>query len=290
MPDLPAITITASTVNGVELPEGKNQDLSARAGGTEYAQAFLDVMMADSDWTVLDIGGASGAMAIPLAQKVKTVFVAGLPHRNIDLARRQCLEQGLINLSFLPSEGERYEWDHMDEWDVVITSGAALCRNLPGTLVGLDEKARKKVFVSAPVGDGPFDRRIYEAAGRRLDMGPSFTSIYYDVIHRHLGILANIAFVSEERSGGWTNREEALEAQKWMFEDLTLREEERIRRFLDDHLVRTEGVWRLPYERESKWAIMWWEKKKEQIRTGRSKRCGYSAGLSMRRKNDASVK
>jgi hypothetical protein len=276
-------------VDGAEFRKGKSPDLSTRAGGTEYAQGLLKVIVADPDWTVLDIGGASGDMAIPLARKVKSVIVAGFSHRSTDLARRYCLEQGITNLSFLPNEGKDHEWDRIDECDVVVASGAALYQDLPGMIVGLDERARRKIVVSATVGDGPFDRRIYEAAGRKLDMGPSYTSLYYDVIHKYLGILANIVFVSEKKSDGWANREEALEAQKWMFEDLTLREEERIRRFLDDHLVRTEGIWRLPYEGESKWAIMWWEKKKEQIRTGRSKRCGYSAGSRMRRKNNASV-
>jgi hypothetical protein len=104
---------------------------------------------------------------------------------------------------------------------------------------------------------------IYEATGRKLNMGPSYTYIYYNMLHRHMGILADIAFIREAGDTDWGSHEEALDSQRWMFRDLTAEEERRVKDYLDQHLVYVHGRWRLPYERECRWAVMSWEKEGE---------------------------
>jgi hypothetical protein len=246
-------------------------EFSAHAAGTGYAEGLLKIMDAAPDWTVLDVEGASGALSIPLAQRVKSVAAIQFPEEMYDHLRRRCLENGITNISTAPRLEDGIRDDHdLGRYDVVVASGSSLSESSSFSVTKLNDAARKRIFISTSVGDGPFDRRVYEATGRRLDTGPSFTYIYYNILHMSLGILADIAFIREPHPNDWNSREEALEAQKWMFLGLTEVEEQRIRLFLDENLIRVNGRWRLPYEREGKWAVMWWEKEEKRTRDRRS--------------------
>jgi hypothetical protein len=246
---------------------GRASEFGPEAAGPEYAEGLLRIMNASPGWSVLDIEGASGAQSILLARSVKRVKTVGFSQEMVDHVRRSCEEDGVVNLlPLLVERGKIREENDLGRYDAVVASGAALFEDLPWSVIRIDKAAKKKVLVAAPVGDGPFDRYIYESTGRQLDMGPSYTTVYYEALHQHLGILADIAFVKEKKPNRWQSREEALEAHKWMFRGLTSQEEDGIRLFLDRNLIRDDGMWRLPYEKESVWAIMWWEKQEGRVR------------------------
>jgi hypothetical protein len=227
----------AQRLENRDLPQRRISEFSARASGAGYTEGLFNIMNAAPEWTVLDVEGASGGLSISSAQRVRRVTA-------MELSKDVC--------------------DHSDQYDVVVAPGSCLNETSALPIAKLSGAARKKIFIVTSVGDGPFDRRLYEATGRSLDMGPSFTYIYYNILHKHLGILPDIAFIGERKPNEWDSREEALEAQKWMFYDLTKDEEQKIGIFLDKHLIRADGRWKLPYEREGKWAVMWWEKEEKQ--------------------------
>ena len=118
--------------------------------------------------------------------------------------------------------------------------------------------AREAVYISTVVGDGPYDRRVFDALGRSLDMGPDY--IYnYNLLYQ-MGIRANVEFITEPNNRGFEDHGDALNAMRWMLDDLTAAEEERLGRYLEEHLVRENGGWRLDYDRAIRWAVIWWRK------------------------------
>jgi hypothetical protein len=88
-------------------------------------------------------------------------------------------------------------------------------------------------------------------------MGPDYIH-YYNLLY-DMGINANVAFIPEKHANAWVSHEEALEDQRWMFNDLTQDEEEMVKMYLQGHLSFVNGQWRLPYERLCLWAVIWWE-------------------------------
>ncbi|HEY3276680.1 MAG TPA: methyltransferase domain-containing protein [Syntrophorhabdaceae bacterium] len=243
------------------LREARISEFTEYADGSGYAEGLLKILKIEPEWTVLDVACAGGTLAIPLASRVKSVTAMDHSREMLDLLEERCAERSIKNIS--PVRGW---WD--DNWsalkigvhDVAIASRSLGSHDLLDSVMKLNRVARKQVYISQCVGDGPFDRRIYEATGRKLEMGPSYTHIYYNLLYQHMGILANIAFVREDYANDWASHEEAVEAQKWMFQDLTEAEEDKLRAFMKEHLLRVDGRWRLPYEMQCNWAIMWWEK------------------------------
>ena len=241
------------------------EDLQSFRGisrGSGYAEHFLKIMNVNPDWTVLDMACADGTLAIPLAGRMKSITAVDFSENMLEILKRRCIENSITNVSAIHGQWE-------DDWnvlgigihDVAIASWLIRADDLLDSALKLDRIARKQVYISMAVGDGPFDRRIYEATGRKLNMGPSFTYVYYNVLHENMGILANIAFIREAGDNDWGSQEEALDSQRWMFRDLTAEEEKKMKTFLDEHLIRVNGRWRLPYERECQWVVMSWEKK-----------------------------
>jgi SAM-dependent methyltransferase len=249
------------TLRDRDLREARISEFSEYADGAGYAEGFLKILKIEPEWSVLDVACAGGTLAIPLATRVKSVTAVDYSREMLDILEERCAEKGILNVT--PVKGW---WE--DDWgalgigvhDVAIASRSLRSHDLFASVMKLNRAARKQVYISQSVGDGPFDRRIFEATGRKLDMGPSYTYIYYSLLYQHMGILANIAFIREDYNNDWATHEDAVDAQRWMFHNLTSLEEERLRNFMDEHLIRVDGRWRLPYEMQCNWAVMWWEK------------------------------
>jgi SAM-dependent methyltransferase len=239
--------------------DGRAAEFSKHAKETQYAEGFLSLMKVDPHSTVLDMACGGGTLAIPLAGRVKRVTAVDFSGNMLEILKRRCREKGIENVTPLHGSWED-DWDVLGigTHDVAIGSRSILSKDARVSITKLNHAARKAVYISTSVGDGPFDRRIFEATGREFNIGPSYIH-YYNLLYE-LGIHANIAFVREDHPNEWANREGALEAQRWMFQGLKEEEEEKVRRYLDERLVKADGKWRLPYKRQCKWAVMWWEK------------------------------
>ncbi len=242
--------------------EQKAAEFAESTLGAGYAEGFLDIIDVEQEWTVLDMASGGGTIAIPLAGKVKSVTAVDSSETVLQILERRCREKNITNITRIRGRWED-DWDALGigTHDVAIASRSLLAFDPLAGIGKLNRTAKRRVYISMSVGDGPFDRRVFEATGRKLDTGPSYTYIYYNVLYQHLGLLANIAFVREEYDNGWGSREEALDAQRWMFHDLTEEEEEKLRFHLGTTLIDVDGKWRLPYERHCTWAVLWWEKK-----------------------------
>ena len=118
--------------------------------------------------------------------------------------------------------------------------------------------ARKRVYISTIVGDGPHDRRVFDAIGRELNMGPDY--IYYYNLLYQMGIRASIDFITERNRKAYKKRYQLEESMKWMLGDMTRAEEKKLNDYLDKHLMYDAGWWTLDYERATMWAVIWWNK------------------------------
>ncbi len=139
---------------------------------------------------------------------------------------------------------------------MAIASRSLIGEDVRALIGKLNKAARKRVYISTIVGDGPFDRRLFEATGRQFKAGQDY--IYYYNLLYEMGIRASVAFVAEEHRNRWRSHEEALEDQRWMFHGMTGDEEQKVSAYLREQLVRTEVGWKLPYSRNCSWAVMWW--------------------------------
>jgi len=229
------------------------------AGADTYAETFLRILNPEPDWNVLDVGCAAGTLAVPLAARVRSITALDFSPVMIDLLSARCRDAGIANVAPRVASWE-------DDWralglsthDIAIASRSLAVDDLQAALTKLNSFARKRVCISCPVGSGPFDRRVFEAVGRECKPSPDY--IYtYNLLYQ-MGIYANVSFVAKPIRKSFANEEEAFESLSWMLDEMSGTEESRLRQFVAEHLIPDGGRWTMDYERQVRWAIMWWDK------------------------------
>lgn len=224
-----------------------------------YAEAFLKILNPKRSWTIFDMACGSGTLAIPFSQYVKSVTAVDFSGKMLDILNRQCNKSGIVNVRAINASWED-DWDRagIGVHDVAIASRSLVVDDLRSAILKLSERAKKRVYISTIVDDGPYDRQIFEAIGRELNMGPDY--IYnYNLLYQ-MGIRANIDFITERNHKAYRERYQMMESLKWMLGDMTPSEEKKLNAFLDRHLVYDAGWWILDYEKITRWAVIWWNK------------------------------
>lgn len=224
-----------------------------------YSSDFIKILQPEPGWDVLDVGCGAGTLALPLAQVTRRITAIDIADGMLSLLRERCDKDGLSNIKTVKAGWE-------DDWtgagigvhDVVIASRSLIVEDLKAALDKLNSFASKRVYLSALVGDGPFDHRMYEAIGRELRPGPDYIYVY-NLLHR-MGILANIHFITNEIEKTYGSHEDALNSLSWMFEDMTEEEKHRLAHYLERNLMPHEKGWRMAEKRRVRWAVIWWAK------------------------------
>lgn len=225
---------------------------------SNYADEFLHLLSPQPQWSVLDVGCGAGTLAIPLAPLVQRVTAIDFSETMIALLNAQCAEQGLANIR-TSLIGWEDDWDlaGIGTHDVAIASRSLVVDDLRTALMKLNTSARLRVYISSLVGDGPFDRRIFEAIGRDLDRGPDYIFVY-NLLHQ-MGIHAEVRFVlNGDGTKVFDDIDDAVEKFHWMLDSLSAEEEASLRTYFERHLRKTQGGWTLAYQHTVRWAVISW--------------------------------
>lgn len=225
-----------------------------------YVDEFLQRMAPKPHWSVLDVGCGAGTLALPMAGMVRKITAIDFSEVMIDILTERCWQEAITNV-FPRILSWQDDWDAagIEKHDVVIASRSLAVEDLRGALTKLADTAKHRVIISSLVGDGPFDRKIFEAIGRELDRGPDYLCVY-NLLHQ-MGIFAEVTFVTNQ--GGikvYSDLEQAVESFRWMISEMTIDEEARLRFFLESHLVRQKDGYALSYRHPVRWAIISWSK------------------------------
>jgi len=229
------------------------------AGKTTYPDAFLKIMEPQPEWTVLDMGCGGGTLALPLAERVKQVTAIDYSNRMLEMLREEIKRRGIKNINTIKAS-----WD--DDWgkmniglhDVAIASRSLSVDDLYGAVEKLNNAVRRRVYISTIVGDGPYDRRIFDAIGRELI--PSVDYIYIYTLLYQTGIQASSSFIPEESSRTFYDPGEARKYFRWMLNDMTGREASALDVYIRDNTIMKDGKRVFEYKKAFKWAVIWWDK------------------------------
>lgn len=231
------------------------------ASNSTYPTEFIRLMAPRPEWSVLDVGCGAGTLALPLAGLVRKVTAIDFSDVMISFLNADCVKQGIVNVH-ADIVGWEDDWEQagIGEHDVALASRSLVVDDLRMALTKLHHKARQRVYLASLVGDGPFDRRIFETIGRDLDRGPDYIYVY-NLLYQ-MGIHADVSFIINGDGGGvYGDIDDALEKFNWMLTDLTPGEADLLRRYFAKHLRKTTGGWTLSYRHTVRWAIISWSKR-----------------------------
>ncbi len=225
----------------------------------DYIGQFMKIMQPRPDWSILDIGSAAGTLAVPLAPSVRRITAmdpSGVMRR---LLKERCEQEGIDNITVVNGRWED-DWEKIGiaPHDVAIASRSLIVEDLEKAVSKIQQHARRRVYLSTMVDNGPHDPRIIEAVGREFSHRADYILVYN--LLRQMGIYANVAFTINREEKGYTDIDDAAANLRWMIHDMTLEEEEKLKDFLSKTLVRKNGHLSLPYQRIIRWAVLWWEK------------------------------
>ncbi len=245
--------------SGAEFWNKRAPSFADHAGKTFYPDSFIKLMNPDPSWTVLDMGCGGGTIAIPLADKVKHITAVDFSDKMIEILGAEAQRRGIENISTIhASWTDDWTGHGITKYDVAIASRSLAVDDVHSAIVKLDKAARRRVIISTIVGDGPFDRQMFQAVGR--EHRESVDYIYFYNLLYQMGIHASVEFILVDDGKTWETHAEACESMRWMFPEMTRGEDVLLKKYMAAHLVKKEGVLHLDYKKLSKWAVLCWDK------------------------------
>jgi SAM-dependent methyltransferase len=231
-------------------------------GKTAYPDAFLRIMEPEHDWTVIDMGCGGGTLALPLASKVKEITAVDFSDRMLGMLSAEIQRRDIKNIKTIKASwGDDWPEKGIDLYDIAIASRSLSVDDVEGAITKLINAATKRVYISTVVGDGPYDRHIYETVGR--DLIPAVDYIYiYNLLYQ-MGIRANICFIPELTEKTFEDVTEARNYFGWMLHEMTIKEEYRLDLFIRKNMVVKNGRMVFEYKKSFEWAVIWWNREQK---------------------------
>jgi len=245
--------------DGREFWNKRAASFAAHARESGYCNEVLAILKPEADWSVLDIGCGAGTLAIPLASKVRSVTATDISDEMLGHLEERCRELGLTNVRPVLA-GWEDDWNAtgVAQHDVVLASRSFFAADLRAGVAKLNAFARKRVMIVSLVGDGPYDRAIFDAVKRPLYRGPDFRFVTNYLAQE--GIFANVTFIREVDDKTYATLDEAVQGMRWMLDDLTPAEEMLLRAHLFERCVPRDGGLALPSPKVTRWAAIWWDR------------------------------
>jgi hypothetical protein len=174
----------------------------------------------------------------------------------IELLQQRCASLGIANVA-----AHRIGWE--DDWgglaphDLVVASRSLFATDLAEAVAKLQRAARRRVAIISMVGDGPYDRKVFDAVGRSLNRGPDYLYLLNYLDSQR--IYPSLRFVTEVENPTFTDREEAVASMRWMLDGITSEEEARLRAHVLPRLVQRSAGWAVGDPQVTRWAVIWWD-------------------------------
>jgi ubiquinone/menaquinone biosynthesis C-methylase UbiE len=233
------------------MPEKQNHSV--------YVGEMLKRMKLKPTDTVLDVGAGMGALALPLARRVKQV--TALDHSAYmlkNIAERAAREK-IDNIKLLKMDWAGASLENgPDQHDIVLVS-----RSLPGgkdikrSLQLIDQTARRLCYITWKADTrNPLEQELCCLLNIDYYPLPEFT-LLYNVLYS-IDIYANVELFTTSGESAYRNLEEAFTQiiRSYPVPDPSTRKI--IMDFLADKLSYKEGYY--SYSCKRPWALIWWEK------------------------------
>lgn len=223
-----------------------------------YVERFVDIVNPEPHWRVLDIGCASGTLAVPLAGRVRQVTALDISPVMLGCLEATCRRQGIANIRPVQASWTD-DWDRLaiEPHEVAIASRSLIVPDLRQAVEKLNRFATRRVCISTPVGSGPLDPGLFRAIGRPGHFGADFIYVY-NLLYQ-MGLHANLQFINYPEHRTYEDKAAVLAAMRDRIGELLPQEEKAMREYVDRTFVCREGRWERVEPRIIRWAVMWWD-------------------------------
>ncbi|MEN8189829.1 MAG: class I SAM-dependent methyltransferase [Thermodesulfobacteriota bacterium] len=238
----------------------KARSFQERNSRSPYVDLFLEKIdpFLDSSTTILDVGAGPGTLALPLAGHGASVTAIDYSPTMLEILEQSGADQGHKNITTICAAWE-------DDWqshgvvphDIAIASRSMAVDDLRSALTRLNRYAKKYVFISDRISPTPFEPAAFEAIGRDFNSGPDY--IYTLNILYTMGIHPHVDIIKLDQDTRFDSIDTAMKSYRWMLKELTTKEEELLRSYLERQIVARDGdSVTIRRSRPPRWALIWW--------------------------------
>jgi SAM-dependent methyltransferase len=229
----------------------------------DYISKMLDRIEVQPGWTVLDIGCGPGTLAIPLAQKAKSVTALDISPEMLKNLKVNAAKAGLSNIRYFNASWEDATANRLVEpHDVVVASRSLMSGDIQAALAGVIAVTGRAAYVTFPVVHLPFDFEVYKAIGRNKKKHPPY--IYILNMLFQMGVHANVEVLFSKVKVQFPSVEEAMQDLQWRTDPFTTEEKKKLRAFLVDKFAGQKDSPVFTHEGKSQWALIWWRKENQE--------------------------
>ena len=210
--------------------------------------------------TVLDVGCGPGTLALPLANRVRSVTALDYSGGMLDLLAEECRSLEIGNIRRVQGSWED-DWQQLGigRHDLVIASRSMGVDDLNAALHKLDQMAARHVFIIDRIAPTPFDPAAFAAIGRDFESGPDY--IYTVNALYSMGIVAHVDILALEPELHFSDLEQALDSYRWMIKEMSAKEEALLTTYLESRITyHDDQSITLRREQPPRWAMIWWTK------------------------------
>ncbi|PKP53357.1 MAG: class I SAM-dependent methyltransferase [Candidatus Altiarchaeales archaeon HGW-Altiarchaeales-3] len=239
----------------------KKYDERVKENNRKRAMQQIEKLKINSKSSVLDIGAGPGTLAIPLAKSVKKITAIEPARGMFEYLKQNIEEENLNNITCINKNWEEVNVDEIEKHDVVIASFSLGMLDLREALKKMNDAANESVYIFHFAGITQWERRykeIWRRLGREYIPGPKSDYIY-NILYQ-MGIYANIEVNETDYNQKFKNLTEAANEFKQMLDIETPEEDEILREYLSENLVKENG--NLVSKGKTMRAMIWWEKGK----------------------------
>jgi hypothetical protein len=225
-----------------------------------YPSKLLERIQIKPEWSVLDIGCGTGAVAIPAAKKAKSVTAIDISTQMLKILKAETERNHLTNIQQM-----HLNWDDItvgtdiQPHDVVIMSRSlGKTKNLHGSLMKINQAASRFAYLTAwGGGERKINRGIWESLGQEYRDTPDY--LYVFNILTQMGINPNVEQMKSSSKVVYPTIAEALQIYQNLLH-LSPSQLPVAQAFLEDYLVKRDDGWYENPDNKPVWSLIWWEK------------------------------
>jgi len=228
-------------------------EMSGKVRKSRYVEDFIGRMDLTGAHSLLDVGCGPGTICLPLAGRLQSVIGLDFSPRMLDALRENAAALGHDNVEALQLAWED-DWSAVPACDIVVASRSTTVADMEAALHKLNDKARRRVYLTHLVGGRFIDPAVIDVIGRDLPPLPDYVYIV-NILHG-MGIHPRLDYIEHEgRLAGATNFDEFARRVAWALGELSDDERTRLRAW-HGRVAPSLGAAGAPM----RWAFISWEK------------------------------